>query len=55
MIPLSNATTLIRNDICYEMAQGDDSKETWRRYCELKGITGTEEEIERRRQEALND
>jgi hypothetical protein len=41
--------------ICHQMSYGDDSKETWKRYCELMGIEGTEEELEQQRQETFYD
>jgi hypothetical protein len=37
--------------ICHEIAYGDDSKETWIRYCELMNIQGTEEDLENMREE----
>jgi hypothetical protein len=41
--------------LCYSMAYGDDSKETWARYCELAGISGTKEELEEKRIETFHD
>lgn len=41
--------------LCYSMAYGDDSKETWGRYCELAGISGTKEELEEKRIETFHD
>lgn len=40
--------------IFYQMAYGDDSKETWKRYCELMGVIGTEEELEQKRKETFS-
>lgn len=39
--------------ICHSMAYGDDSKETWKRYCELVNISGSEQELEEMRQETF--
>ncbi len=39
------------NRLCHSMSYGDDSKETWKRYCELMGIKGSEEELENQREE----
>ena len=41
--------------ICHSMSYGDDSKETFKRYCELIGFEGTEEEMEEYRQETFED
>ncbi len=41
--------------ICHNMAYGDDSKENFKRYCELIGWQGTEEEREKFRQETFED
>jgi len=40
--------------ILHQMGGGDDSKETWKRYCDLMGIKGTEEELEMKRQETFD-
>ena len=41
--------------ICHQMAYGDDSFHTYKRYCILQGMDLTDQEIEERRQETFDE
>lgn len=52
-----NGVEMIENEklknICYQMAQGDNSEKTFKEYCRLMGIIFTKEEYEKFKEETF--